>query len=130
MHGVFMSIATAIASDLVTPDKRSSAIAMMFTGLTVATITGVPLGTWIGQQFGWEMSFVAIAIIGLISFIGNWLVVPNDLNEYDQAPMVEQLKVFKNKSLMMIYLITKIRLWWYICCLYLPYNNLDGCHAL
>ena len=44
MHGVFMSIATAIASDLVTPDKRSSAIAMMFTGLTVATITGVPLG--------------------------------------------------------------------------------------
>ena len=95
MHGVFMSIATAIASDLVTPDKRSSAIAMMFTGLTVATITGVPLGTWIGQQFGWEMSFVAIAIIGLISFIGNWLVVPNDLNEYDQAPMVEQLKVFR-----------------------------------
>ncbi|MCD8785783.1 MFS transporter [Staphylococcus gallinarum] len=108
MHGVFMSIATAIASDLVTPDKRSSAIAMMFTGLTVATITGVPLGTWIGQQFGWEMSFVAIAIIGLISFIGNWLVVPNDLNEYDQAPMVEQLKVFKNKSLMMIYLITAL----------------------
>lgn len=108
MHGVFMSIATAIASDLVTPDKRSSAIAMMFTGLTVATITGVPLGTWIGQQFGWEMSFVAIALIGLISFIGNWLVVPNDLNEYDQAPMVEQLKVFKNKSLMMIYLITAL----------------------
>ncbi|WP_436884691.1 MFS transporter [Staphylococcus gallinarum] len=108
MHGVFMSIATAIASDLVTPDKRSSAIAMMFTGLTVATITGVPLGTWIGQQFGWEMSFVAIAIIGLISFIGNWLVVPNDLNEYDQVPMVEQLKVFKNKSLMMIYLITAL----------------------
>ncbi|MCD8871483.1 MFS transporter [Staphylococcus gallinarum] len=108
MHGVFMSIATAIASDLVTPDKRSSAIAMMFTGLTVATITGVPLGTWIGQQFGWEMSFVAIAIIGLISFIGNWLVVPNDLNEYDQAPIVEQLKVFKNKSLMMIYLITAL----------------------
>ncbi|PTL18548.1 MFS sugar transporter [Staphylococcus gallinarum] len=108
MHGVFMSIATAIASDLVTPDKRSSAIAMMFTGLTVATITGVPLGTWICQQFGWEMSFVAIAIIGLISFIGNWLVVPNDLNEYDQAPMVEQLKVFKNKSLMMIYLITAL----------------------
>lgn len=108
MHGVFMSIATAIASDLVTPDKRSSAIAMMFTGLTVATITGVPLGTWIGQQFGWEMSFVTIAIIGLISFIGNWLVVPSNLNEYEQAPMIEQLKVFKNKSLMMIYLITAL----------------------
>ncbi|RIM84038.1 MFS transporter, partial [Staphylococcus xylosus] len=108
MHGVFMSIATAIASDLVTPDKRSSAIAMMFTGLTVATITGVPIGTWIGQQFGWEMSFITIAVIGFISLIANIFVVPNDLNEYDQAPMLEQLKVFKNKSLMMVYLITAL----------------------
>ena len=108
MHGVFMSIATAIASDLVTPDKRSSAIAMMFTGLTVATITGVPLGTWIGQQFGWEASFVTIALIGLISLIVNVFTVPKDLNEYEQASMLEQLTVFKNKSLMMIYLITAL----------------------
>ncbi|MBF0813691.1 MFS transporter [Staphylococcus sp. mip270_02] len=108
MHGVFMSIATAIASDLVTPDKRSSAIAMMFTGLTVATITGVPLGTWIGQQFGWEASFITIALIGLISLIVNVFTVPKDLNEYEQASMLEQLTVFKNKSLMMIYLITAL----------------------
>lgn len=108
MHGVFMSIATAIASDLVTADKRSSAIAMMFTGLTVATITGVPLGTWIGQQFGWEASFFTIALIGLISLIVNVFTVPKDLNEYEQASMLEQLTVFKNKSLMMIYLITAL----------------------
>lgn len=108
MHGVFMSIATAIASDLVTPDKRSSAIAMMFTGLTVATITGVPLGTWIGQQFGWEASFITIALIGLISLIVNVFTVPKDLNEYEQDSMLEQLTVFKNKSLMMIYLITAL----------------------
>ena len=78
MHGVFMSIATAIASDLVSPDKRSSAIAMMFTGLTVATITGVPLGTWIGQQLGWEASFITIAIIGFLSLVINIISVPND----------------------------------------------------
>lgn len=108
MHGVFMSVATAIASDLVTPDKRSSAIAMMFTGLTVATITGVPFGTWIGQQFGWEMSFVAISIIGLLSLIANIIFVPNDLTEYDQAPMSEQLKVFNNKPLLAVYLITAL----------------------
>lgn len=108
MHGVFMSVATAIASDLVTPDKRSSAIAMMFTGLTVATITGVPFGTWIGQQFGWQMSFIAIAFIGLLSLIANLIFVPSDLTEYDQAPMSEQLKVFKNKSLLMVYLITAL----------------------
>ncbi|RXS02006.1 MFS transporter [Staphylococcus saprophyticus] len=108
MHGVFMSIATAIASDLVSPDKRSSGIAMMFTGLTVATITGVPLGTWIGQQFGWEASFITIAIIGFLSLVINIISVPNDLNEYEQASMLEQLTVFKNKSLMMVYLITAL----------------------
>ncbi|OEK93362.1 MFS sugar transporter [Staphylococcus saprophyticus] len=108
MHGVFMSIATAIASDLVSPDKRSSAIAMMFTGLTVATITGVPLGTWIGQQFGWEASFITIAIIGFLSLVINIISVPNDLNEYEQTSMLEQLTVFKNKSLMMVYLITAL----------------------
>lgn len=108
MHGVFMSIATAIASDLVTPDKRSSAIAMMFTGLTVATITGVPLGTWIGQQFGWETSFITIALIGFISLIVNVFTVPKDLNEYEQVSILEQLTVFKNKALMMIYLITAL----------------------
>ena len=94
MHGVFMSIATAIASDLVSADKRSSAIAMMFTGLTVATITGVPFGTWIGQTFGWQMSFVTIALIGLLSLIANIIVVPKDLNEYEQTPIAQQLKVF------------------------------------
>ena len=108
MHGVFMSIATAIASDLVSPDKRSSAIAMMFTVLTVATITGVPLGTWIGQQLGWEASFITIAIIGFLSLVINIISVPNDLNEYEQASMLEQLTVFKNKSLMMVYLITAL----------------------
>lgn len=108
MHGVFMSIATAIASDLVSPDKRSSAIATMFTGLTVATITGVPLGTWIGQQFGWEASFITIVIIGFLSLVINIISVPNDLNEYEQASMLEQLTVFKNKSLMMVYLITAL----------------------
>ncbi|MDW4094879.1 MFS transporter [Staphylococcus saprophyticus] len=108
MHGVFMSIATAIASDLVSPDKRSSAIAMMFTGLTVATITGAPLGTWIGQQFGWEASFITIAIIGFLSLVINIISVPNDLNEYEQASMLEQLTVFKNKPLMMVYLITAL----------------------
>ncbi|SCS82454.1 MFS transporter [Staphylococcus caeli] len=108
VHGVFMSIATAIASDLVSPDKRSSAIAMMFTGLTVATVTGVPIGTWIGQQFGWEASFITIALIGLISLIVNIATVPNDLNEYEQASLLEQLTVFKNKSLMMVYVITAL----------------------
>ncbi|MEB6341230.1 MFS transporter [Mammaliicoccus sciuri] len=107
-HGVFMSIATTIAADLVPAHKRSSAIAMMFTGLTVATITGVPFGTWVGQNFGYEMSFYTIALIGLISLIANISFVPKNLTEYEQAPIINQLAVFKNKPLMSIYLITAL----------------------
>lgn len=107
-HGVFMSIATTIAADLVPAHKRSSAIAMMFTGLTVATITGVPFGTWVGQNFGYEMSFYTIALIGLISLIANISFVPKNLTEYEQAPIIKQLAVFKNKPLMSIYLITAL----------------------
>lgn len=107
-HGVFMSIATTIAADLVPPHKRSSAIAMMFTGLTVATITGVPFGTWIGQNFGYEMSFYTIAIIGIVSLIANIVFVPKHLTENKQAPLIKQLAVFKNKPLLTIYLITAL----------------------
>lgn len=51
-HGVFFSIGSTIATQLVTKEKAAAAIAMMFTGLTVALVTGVPLGAYIGQHFG------------------------------------------------------------------------------
>ena len=60
-HGVFFSIGSTIATSLVPKEKAASAIALMFTGLTVALVTGVPLGTWIGQQFGWQSTFLAVA---------------------------------------------------------------------
>src|SRR5881628_729616 len=57
-HGVFFSIGSTIATGLVPKDKAASAIAIMFTGLTVALVTGVPLGTFIGQHFGWRETFL------------------------------------------------------------------------
>ncbi len=56
-HGVFFSVGSTIAADLVPENRRASAIAMMFMGLTVAIVTGVPLGTLIGQIFGWRATF-------------------------------------------------------------------------
>ena len=58
-HGVFFSIGSMIATSLVSKEKEASAIAIMFTGLTVALVTGVPLGTWIGQHFGWRATFLS-----------------------------------------------------------------------
>ena len=66
-HGVFFSIGSTIATGLVSKEKAASAIAIMFTGLTVALVTGVPLGTYIGQHFGWETTFLIVAILGLIA---------------------------------------------------------------
>ena len=60
-HGVFFSIGSTIATSLVPKEKAASAIALMFTGLTVALVTGVPLGMLIGQHFGWRMTFLAVA---------------------------------------------------------------------
>ena len=58
-HGVFFSIGSTIATSLVPKEKAASAIAIMFGGLTVALVTGVPLGTFIGQHFGWRETFLA-----------------------------------------------------------------------
>ena len=66
-HGVFFSIGSTIATSLVAKDKAARAIALMFTGLTVALVTGVPLGTWIGQRFGWQSTFLAVALLGALA---------------------------------------------------------------
>src|SRR5882757_11362823 len=64
-HGTFFGVGSVVATGLVAPDRKASAIAIMFTGLTAATILGVPFGTWLGQQFGWRSTFWAVTLIGL-----------------------------------------------------------------
>ena len=78
-HGLFMSVATVIAANAVDASRRASAIATMFTGLTVATVTGVPLGTFIGQHASWRISFIVIALIGLVGLVANAFLVPKEL---------------------------------------------------
>ncbi|CAM6622480.1 MFS transporter [Enterobacter intestinihominis] len=62
-HGVFFSIGSTIATSLVPKEKAASAIAILFGGLTVALVTGVPLGTFIGQHFGWRETFLAVSLL-------------------------------------------------------------------
>lgn len=80
-HGVFFSIGSMIATSLVSKEKEASAIAIMFTGLTVALVTGVPLGTWIGQHFGWRATFLVVSVLGLIALIGSAILVPKNLKK-------------------------------------------------
>lgn len=105
-HGVFMSIASVIAADVVQPSKRASAIAVMFTGLTVATVTGVPLGTFIGQLFGWRMSFIFIVAIGLIALIANYFLVPKNLSNTKSISLKSIGQVLLNKKIGIVLLMT------------------------
>lgn len=102
-HGVFFSIGSTIATSLVPKDKAASAIALMFTGLTVALVTGVPLGTFVGQYLGWQAVFYAVAALGFIAMIGSALLVPNNLPQQKSATFVEQLQVLTEPRLLMVY---------------------------
>ncbi|WP_315769607.1 MULTISPECIES: MFS transporter [unclassified Bradyrhizobium] len=77
-HGTFFGVGSVVATGLVSEDRKASAIAVMFTGLTIATILGVPLGTWIGQHLGWRATFWAVALVGLVAFAIIALLVPKD----------------------------------------------------
>ncbi|WP_037282944.1 MFS transporter [Saccharibacillus sacchari] len=108
-HGVFMSVGSTIAADLVPENRRASAVSIMFSGLTVATVTGVPLGTFIGQQLGWRAAFVAIVVIGAVAFAANLLLIPKTgLRGGTRTPVCEQLKFARNGRLLLALLITAL----------------------
>jgi len=107
-HGVFFSIGSTIATGLVSKEKEASAIAIMFTGLTVALVTGVPLGTWIGQNFGWRATFMVVAVLGLVALIGSALLVPKNLKQSAPAKISQQLKVLTQPRLLLVYGMTAV----------------------
>lgn len=107
-HGVFFSIGSTIATSLVSKEKAASAIAIMFGGLTVALVTGVPLGTFIGQHFGWRETFLAVSALGVISLISSLILVPKDIPGRAVAGLKAQLNVLTHPRLLMIYAITAL----------------------
>lgn len=107
-HGVFFSIGSTIATSLVPKEKAASAIAIMFTGLTVALVTGVPLGTFIGQTFGWQSTFLAVSLLGVIAFIGSLVLVPGNIANGTPASLLTQLSVLKKPRLLLVYAMTTL----------------------
>ncbi|MED4054231.1 MFS transporter [Niallia taxi] len=103
-HGSFFGVGAIMAASLVEYSRRASAMALMFTGLTVANIIGVPFGTFVGQQFGWRSSFLIIAIIGFITLIGIYMLVPKP-KEQKSTDLKKELAVLKNNQLWLALLI-------------------------
>ncbi|WP_336724828.1 MFS transporter [Cellulosimicrobium cellulans] len=85
-HGAFFGIGAVVAADLVAPEKRAGAISIMFAGLTIANVLGVPFGTFLGQDAGWRATFWAITAIGVVALVGIALLVPSRVGSPDAAP--------------------------------------------
>lgn len=92
-HGTFFGVGSVVATGLVAPEKRASAIAIMFTGLTAATLLGVPAGAWLGLHLGWRSTFWAVALIGVVALAVLARFVPRDAQRIEPAPLREELAV-------------------------------------
>ncbi|WP_369243803.1 MFS transporter [Streptomyces sp. R41] len=75
-HGSFFGIGSLVASSLVAPEKKSRAVAVMFAGLTVANVLGVPFGALVGERWGWRAAFWAVTAIGVLALAGIVALVP------------------------------------------------------
>ena len=93
-HGAFFGIGSVVAAGLVPANKRASAVALMFTGLTLANVLGVPLGTALGQAAGWRSTFFAVTVIGVVALIGliRFLPAKRDEEKLDMRAELAALK--------------------------------------
>lgn len=104
-HGAFFGIGAVVAASLVAPGKQASAVALMFTGLTLANVLGVPLGTWFGQMFGWRATFWGVSVIGILAFIGLIISLPTNRDE-KPVNLASEFSALKNGKLWLSLLMT------------------------
>nr|WP_255688319.1 MFS transporter [Pontibacillus sp. HN14] len=105
-HGVFFAIAATVAAELVPKDKQASAISIMFTGLTVATIIGVPFGTFVGQAVGWRATFYSVAVLGFIGLIANMWAVDRIKRPAESPTLIDVGRLVSNPRILLALLMT------------------------
>jgi MFS transporter, DHA1 family, inner membrane transport protein len=99
-HGAFFGLGSVVAANLVPRERRASAVATMFMGLTIANIGGVPAATWIGQEVGWRMTFAAIAGLGVFAILALAIALPQ--GEAGKMPDIRnELRVLTRPAVLM-----------------------------
>ncbi|MEU9022702.1 MFS transporter [Actinomadura sp. NPDC048394] len=93
-HGAFFGVGAVVAADLVQPAKRASALSVMFSGLSLANVLGVPVGTAIGQALGWRAAFWAVVAVAVVGLAGVAALVPSRPRPQEQS-LVRELSVFR-----------------------------------
>ncbi|QUP86958.1 MFS transporter [Exiguobacterium sp. PFWT01] len=102
--GVLISLAMLVASESVPPAKRGVAVSFIFGGFTMANVFGVPIGTLIGQQAGWESTFWLTTLLGAVAWIAIYRVLPNQLSQ-EKASLREQMALLTNPRILIAFLI-------------------------
>ena len=105
-HGTFFGVGSVVATGLVAPARKASAISIMFTGLTIANLLGVPAGAWLGLHFGWRATFWAVAAIGLLATAIIALLVPASRGDDRAIALREELQALARPAVLLGLLMT------------------------
>ncbi len=106
-HGAFFGIGSVVAAGLVPPNRRAQAIALMFAGLTLANVLGVPFGTALGQQLGWRSTFWAVTVIGVLAAIALALWLPKKI-DMQKTSLLQEFAVLKDRQVVMVLAISAL----------------------
>ncbi|MFD1629750.1 MFS transporter [Pseudopedobacter beijingensis] len=93
-HGAFFGVGSVVAAKIAERGKEAQAISIMFTGMTIANLAGVPLGTFVGHHYSWRISYAVIALFGLATMIAVKIWLPNIQNDA-KGSLTDQLQFFK-----------------------------------
>jgi len=107
-HGSFFGIGAVLASELVAPDRKAGAIALMFTGLTLANVLGVPLGNLIGQQWGWRASFAAVAGLGVVAAVALVALLPKARSASEEGGQGNDWSVLRRPQVLIALALTAV----------------------
>ena len=105
-HGTFFGVGAVVATSLVDEDRKASAISIMFTGLTVATLLGVPAGAWLGLHYGWRTTFWAVAAIGVVATVVIATLVPRDRGAHEAGRLGDELRAIARPPVLLGLLMT------------------------
>lgn len=93
-HGAFFGVGSVVAAQLAQKGKEAQAIAIMFTGMTIANLAGVPIGTYIGHHYSWRITYGIIALLGLLTFAAIYFWLPK-IESSTSNDVIGQLSFFK-----------------------------------
>lgn len=106
-HGAYFGIAALVAAHLMGPQNRAKAVSHVLTGLTVATVLGVPVASWLGQHFGWRSAFGLVVAVGLVTLTAIWFWLPTMNTMHVTSPLTE-LSALKRPQVLLALLVGMI----------------------